>query len=76
MKKAAYQGLTTTPVGGTVYWQNQETGSAGSFKILRAYETADGRQCREFVANVMGERDTVKSQKTACRIHNGAWEVI
>jgi surface antigen len=76
MKKAAYKGLTTTPVGGTVYWQNQETGSAGSYTVLRAFETADGRQCREFVTNIMGERDTVKNQQTACRIHNGGWEVI
>lgn len=76
MKKAVYQGLTETPVGGTVYWQNPDTGSAGSFKVLRAFQTADGRQCREFVANIMGERDTVKNQQTACRIHNGAWEVI
>jgi len=76
MKKAAYEGLTTTPVGGTVYWQNSDTGSAGSFTVLRAFKTADGRRCREFVSSVMGELDTVKNQKTACRIHNGAWEVI
>ena len=76
MKKAVYQGLTATPVGGTVYWQNSDTGSAGSFTILRAFKNADGRQCREFVTNVMGALKTVKSQQTACRIHNGAWEVV
>ena len=75
MKKAAFEDLTATPVGGTVYWQNPDTGSAGSFTVLRAFETADGRQCREFVANTMGELDTVKNQQTACRIHNGAWVV-
>lgn len=76
MKKAVYEGLTATSVGETVYWQNRDTGSAGSFTILRAFESADGRQCREFVTNIMGELKTVKQQQTACRIHNGAWEVV
>lgn len=76
MNKAAYEGLANTPVGGTVYWQNSDTGSAGSFKILRAFLSTDGRQCREFIANVMGERDTIEKQRTACRIHGGAWEII
>lgn len=76
MGKAAYEGLTDTPVGKTVYWQNEETGSAGSFTVLRAFSTADGRPCREFMTNVMGDLDTVETKRTACRLHSGAWEVI
>lgn len=75
MEKAAYEGLTNTPVGKSVYWENKETGTAGSFKVLRAYATADGRQCREFTTNVMGALKTVENRRTACRIHNGAWEI-
>ncbi len=75
MQKAAYEGLTNTPVGKSVYWENRETGSAGSFKVLRDYATTDGRQCREFSTNVMGELKTVENKRTACRIHNGAWEI-
>lgn len=75
MKKAAYRGLEETPVGGTVYWQNRDTGSAGSFTVLRAFATADGRQCRDFVAHLMGDLDTLEERRTACRIHYGAWEI-
>jgi len=76
MGKAAYEGLTDTPVGKSVYWQNDETGSAGSFTVLRAFATADGRLCREFTTNIMGDLDTVETKRTACQLHNGAWEVI
>jgi surface antigen len=75
MEKAAYEGLTTAAVGKTVYWENRETGSAGSFKVLRDFARADGRQCREFSSNVMGDLKTVENRRTACRIHNGAWEL-
>lgn len=75
MSRAAYKGLTNTPVGKTVYWENQDTGSAGSFTVNRAFETADGRMCREFSTNIMGDLDTVENNRTACRLHNGAWEM-
>lgn len=74
MSRAAYQGLEHTPVGGTVYWQNRDTGSAGSFTMLRTFATADGRECREIVAHLMGHLNTLKQRHTACRIFNGAWE--
>jgi surface antigen len=76
MKKAAYEGLENTPVGGTVYWQNRDTGSAGSITVLRAYASRQGRECREFVAHLMGDLDTTERRRTACRLHNGAWEII
>ncbi|NKB55931.1 MAG: hypothetical protein GKS00_06310 [Alphaproteobacteria bacterium] len=74
-ERAAYEGLTDTPVGKTVYWENQETGSAGSFTVLRTFTTTDGRMCREFSTNIMGALDTVENKSTACRLHNGAWEM-
>lgn len=75
MSRAAYEGLTNTPVGKTVYWENQDTGSAGSFTVQRAFVTADGRMCREFSTNIMGDLDTIENNRTACRLHNGAWEM-
>ena len=76
MSRAAYEGLTNTSVGKTVYWENQDTGSAGSFTVNRAFVTADGRMCREFSTNIMGDLDTIEDNRTACRMHNGAWEII
>ena len=74
--KAAYLGLDSAAEGSTVYWENADTGSAGSFTILRSFQSADGRYCREFKASTMGELRTVTQTETACRLQTGAWEVI
>lgn len=76
LSRAAYEGLTSTPVGKTVYWENHDTGSAGSFTVQRAFVTPDGRMCRKFSTNIMGDLDTIENTSTACRLHNGAWEII
>ena len=74
--KAAYLSLDSGAEGSTVYWENDETGSAGSFTVLRSFQSADGRYCREFKASTMGELGTVNQTETACRLRSGAWEII
>lgn len=75
MERAAFLSLDSASEGSTVYWENDDTGSAGSFRILRSFQASDGRDCREFIANAMGESATIERQSTACRIRNGAWEI-
>ena len=76
MQKAAYESLNGGTQGRTVYWENQDTGSAGSFTILRSYQARDGRPCRDFSARAMGDRQTTDRRRTACRRANGDWELI
>ena len=75
MERAAFLSLDSAAEGSTVYWENEDTGSAGSFTILRSFQSSNGRRCREFIANTMGEAATVERQETACQIRNGAWEI-
>jgi len=76
MEKAAFLSLDSASEGSTVYWENDETGSAGSFKVLRSFQSPEGRRCRELMASAMGELGTVEKKETACLLHNGAWEII
>ncbi|MDA0663304.1 MAG: RT0821/Lpp0805 family surface protein [Proteobacteria bacterium] len=75
MERAAFLSLDGAAEGSTVYWENEDTGSAGSFWVLRSFQEPDGRLCREFIANVMGDSATIERQNKACRIRNGAWEI-
>jgi surface antigen len=76
MQKAAYESLSSGVEGQIVYWENQETGSAGSFTVLRSYQTRDGRLCRDVSAWAMGDSQTTERRQTACRLTNGGWELI
>ncbi len=76
MQKAAYESLSAGAKGKTVYWENRDTGSAGSFTVLRSYQTRDGRLCRDLSAKAMGDRRTTDRRRTACRLTDGGWEFI
>lgn len=76
MEKAAFLSLDSAAEGSTVYWENDDTGSAGSFTVLRSFQSQEGRRCREFMANAMGELGTIEKKETACLRHNGSWEII
>ena len=76
MQKAAFESLNAGVDGQAVYWENQDTGSAGSFTVLRSYQRRDGRLCRDFTATAMGDRHTTDHRRTACRLADGGWEVI
>ena len=75
-KMAAYQSLVTANEGVPVYWDNPETGSSGSFKVLRTYKSTEGRVCRELESHAAGEEGSVTKQQTACQLFNGAWELV
>jgi surface antigen len=75
-QKAAYESLNGGEVGRTVYWENQATGSAGSFTVLRSYRARDGRLCRDYSAKAMNELQTTDQRRTACRLADGGWELI
>jgi surface antigen len=71
-KKAAYRSLSAKKEGVPFYWKNPETGSEGSFKVLRSYKSPEGRRCRELESHAKGGEGAVTKRQTACRIHNGA----
>ena len=76
MQNAAYESLNRGARGRAVYWENRDTGSAGSFTVLRSYRARDGRLCREISARAMGARKTTQRRRTACRLNDGGWELI
>ena len=75
-KMAAYQSLVAKNEGVPYYWENPETGSSGSFTILRTFKSAEGRVCRDVEAHAVGEEGSVTKQQTACQLFNGAWELV
>lgn len=74
-KKAAYRSLSNAKEGVPFYWKNPETGSHGSYKVLKSYTSPEGRQCRELESHASGEEGAVTKREIACQIYNGAWEI-
>ncbi len=75
-ERTAQKGLSESPDGKVVDWQNPETGNSGIFRPIRSFSLADGRYCRQFRASVSFEKAVHSGDGMACRNANGEWEVV
>jgi surface antigen len=58
------------------HWENPETGARGSVTPLaEAYSSAEGRNCRDFLASFVSGRTESWLQGTACQRGHGRWEI-
>jgi surface antigen len=72
----AYQALQFAAPGETVFWRNPDSQIEYGITPQRRSRAADGRECREYEASVIGApggRNT--SSGTACRRTDGTWEI-
>lgn len=71
-----YQAIENQPQGGSVAWNNPDSGNSGNTQIRRVYEADGGQACKDFTqtVNVGGEVQTQTG--TACRQADGTWKVL
>lgn len=75
-ERTAQQGLTYSPDGKVVDWQNPETGNSGIFRPIRSFRLADGRYCRQFRSTVSFDKTVHSGNGMACMSEKGVWEVV
>ncbi len=64
------------PTGSTIRWNNPETGNSGSYTPVRDGTGASGELCREYQTTIVVDGRTQKGFGTACRQHDGSWQVV
>jgi surface antigen len=74
-KAAAVELLGRPEKNGSRPWENPGTGARGTVSANAAAYTADGFQCRDFLASYIREGAESWLQGDACRIHQGRWTV-
>lgn len=74
--KSTYHAFQTQEPGGQSTWQNPDTGHSGATKIDKAYQTAEGTECKNFTQTINAGGETEQVQGTACRQPDGTWKVI
>lgn len=74
-ERAAQSALEYTPAGQTARWHNPDSGHSGTFTPTRTYQTADGRNCREYQTNVTVGGQGKDAYGTACRQGDGTWKI-
>ncbi len=72
---ALREALSRTDDGPSVPWENPASGARGTVTPIASAFTKDGFPCRNFIASHVKDGVETWSEGTACRIHQGAWEV-
>ncbi|HJO72555.1 MAG TPA: RT0821/Lpp0805 family surface protein [Rhodospirillales bacterium] len=75
-ERTAQNTLENNKKGQTSKWRNPDSGHAGSYTPTRTYQTASGRNCREFETTVEIDGKSETATGTACRRADGTWKLV
>lgn len=71
----AYQALEFAAPGETVFWRNPDSAVEYGITPAQLTRNAQGRDCREYKATVVGGATPSNSSGMACRRPDGSWEI-
>ncbi len=76
MEQATRRALENNRSGTASVWYNPDSGNSGSIVPLRAYQTADGRNCRSFESTIIikGIIEEILTSRV-CRWPGYSWEI-
>ncbi len=74
-ERSARNALEYNRTGETIRWRNPDSGHSGTFTPTRTYQTASGRNCREYQTSVTVGGRNRDSYGTACRQGDGTWKI-
>jgi len=57
-------------------WSNPDSGNSGSVTAGDTYQNDEGEDCRQFETDVDVEGEQRAAKGTACRMSDGAWQVV
>ncbi len=75
-ERTAQDALEYNRTNQTSSWNNPDSKASGSVTPTRTYQTAEGRNCREFETSIVVDGKTEKASGTACRQPDGSWRVV
>lgn len=73
MAEAEYDSLTHGQSGSETMWSNTESGNSGEIKPIRTFLSSTGEICRDYMAAVTVDGETVERQLRACQNAKGDW---
>jgi surface antigen len=76
LEKSSHQALEFAPSGTSVQWNNPDSGHSGSVTPVRTFRSEAGKQCREYVQEVMIGGEKQKAYGKACRQQDGHWQIV
>ncbi|OGT32343.1 MAG: hypothetical protein A2W28_05615 [Gammaproteobacteria bacterium RBG_16_51_14] len=68
--------LETQPTGQASTWVNPDSGHSGTVTPLKAYQTTDGTNCRDFNQTLTVDGQEEEMTGTACRQTDGSWKIV
>ncbi len=75
-QRNAQNSLEYNQAGQASAWRNPDSGHEGTFTPTRTYQTADGRNCRDYeqIITVDGRSETAAGR--ACRNPDRTWQIV
>ena len=74
-ERTARNALEYNRTGETIRWRNPDSGNSGTVTPTRTYQTASGRNCREYQTTVTVGGRNRDAYGTACRQGDGTWKI-
>lgn len=75
MYNARQAALENYPTGQQSTWYNPDTGNSGTYTPEPAYQSDNGRYCREYQQTVTIGGQVQEAYGKACRQPDGSWEI-
>ena len=76
IQDSAQNSLEFAKTNQTTVWQNPDTGASGAITPTDTYQNGQGEYCREYQQTVTIGGQQQQAYGTACRMPDGAWEVV
>lgn len=68
--------LETLQPGGTLPWNNPQSGNSGTFTPAAYYQNTGGQYCREYSQTITVGGKVERGYGTACRQPDGQWQIV
>ncbi len=76
MYQAQQAALESYPTGQKSTWYNPGTGNSGTYVPQPAYQSDNGRYCREYQQSVTIGGQVQEAYGKACRQPDGSWQIV
>lgn len=75
-ERTATSSLESSQTGTTSTWRNPDSGHSGTFTPTRTYQTAEGRDCRDYEQTIYVDGRSETATGRACRNPDGTWQIV
>ncbi|MEK9670900.1 MAG: RT0821/Lpp0805 family surface protein [Rhodospirillaceae bacterium] len=76
LNRTTQDALEYNKVNQSSAWNNPDSKNSGTVTPTKTYQTAEGRNCREYETTIVIDGKTEKATGTACRQPDGSWRIV